>query len=201
MTDFTLDMRMMFAIHDALRRDLERVAQMRTRNEGWDLFDRMLHLHHTIEDDLLWPVMRDAVAGQSDDLALLDEMETEHAAIVPLLETLDRALADGQTTPQARADLDARLREHLTHEEREALPLVDRTLTEEQWMAFGQGSIQRIGADVPRFWPWVLDGAGKDTTTHLLGILPAPVRQTYENEWRPTYAAVDRWTTTSSVTA
>lgn len=200
MTDFTLDMTMMFAIHDALRRDLEHVAQMHTRNEGWDLFDRMLHLHHTIEDDLLWPVMRDAVAGRSDDLALLDEMETEHAAIVPLLETLDRALADGRTAPQARADLDASLREHLTHEEREALALVDRTLTEEQWMAFGQGSIQRIGADVPRFWPWVLDGAGADTTTHLLGILPAPVRETYENEWRPTYAALDRWATTSSVT-
>src|SRR6266487_4084183 len=85
MTDFTLDMTMMFAIHDALRRDLEHVAQVHTRNEGWDLFDRMLHLHHTIEDDLLWPVMRDAVAGRSEDLALLDEMETEHAAIVPLL--------------------------------------------------------------------------------------------------------------------
>jgi hypothetical protein len=45
MTDFTLDMTMMFAIHDALRRDLEHVAQVHTRNEGWDLFDRMLHLH------------------------------------------------------------------------------------------------------------------------------------------------------------
>ncbi len=200
MTDFTLDMTMMFAIHDALRRDLKHVAQVDTRNEGWDLFHRMLHLHHTIEDDLLWPVMRDAAAGRSEDVALLDEMETEHAAIVPLLETLDRALTDGQTTPQARANLDARLRDHLTHEEHEALPLVDQTLTEEQWMAFGQGSIQRIAADMPRFWPWVLDGAGEDTTTHLLGILPAPVRQTYENEWRKTYAAVDRWATTSSVT-
>jgi len=200
MTDFTLDMTMMFAIHDALRRDLKGVAQVHTRNEGWDLFDRMLHLHHTIEDDLLWPVMRDAVAGRSEDLALLDEMETEHAAIVPLLETLDRALTDGQTTPQARANLGARLREHLAHEEREALPLVDQTLTEEQWMAFGQGSIQRIAADMPRFWPWVLDGADEETTAHLLGILPAPVRQTYENDWLPTYTAVDRWVTAASVT-
>ena len=200
MTDFTLDMTMMFAIHDALRRDLEDVAQVHARTEGWDLFDRMLHAHHTIEDDLLWPVMRDAVAGRSEDLALLDKMEAEHAAIVPLLETFDRALADGQAAPQTRADFDALLREHLAHEEREALPLVDRTLTEEQWMAFGQGSIQRIGADMPRFWPWVLDGADEETATHLLGILPTPVRQSYEDEWRPTYAAIDRWTTTSSVT-
>jgi hypothetical protein len=88
----------------------------------------------------------------------------------------------------------------LTHEERETLPLVDQTLTEEQWMAFGRGSTQRIAADMPRSLPWVLDGADEDTTTHLLGIIPASVRQTYENEWRPTYAAVDRWATTSSVT-
>jgi hypothetical protein len=200
MTDFSLDMTMMFAIHDALRRDLEHVAQVDTRSAGWDLFARMLHLHHTIEDDMLWPMVRDAVAGRSDDLALLDEMETEHAALVPLLETLDRALADGKTASQARADLEARVREHLTHEEREALPLIDRTLTQQQWIAFGQESAQRVGADMSRFLPWVLEGADDDTTAHLLGVIPEPVRQTYENEWRRTYAAVDRWATRSSVT-
>ena len=200
MTDFRLDMTMMFAIHDALRRDLEHVAQVEVRSDGWDLFARMLYLHHTIEDDLLWPMMRDAVAGRSEDLALLDEMETEHAAIVPLLEMLDRALADGKTAPQARADLEARVREHLTHEEREALPLIDRTLTQQQWIAFGQESAQRVGADMPRFLPWVLEGADDDTTAHLLGVIPEPVRQTYEHEWRRTYAAIDRWATRSSVT-
>ena len=200
MTDFSLDMAMMFAIHDALRRDLEYVAQVEVRSDGWDLFARMLYLHHTIEDDLLWPMMLDAVAGRSEDLALLDEMETEHAAIVPLLEKLDRALADGKTAPQTRADLEARVREHLTHEEREALPLIDRTLTQQQWIAFGQESAQRVGADMPRFLPWVLEGADDDTTAHLLGVIPEPVRQTYENEWRRTYAAFDRWATRSSVT-
>jgi len=34
MTDFKLDMTMMLVIHDALRRDLEQVAQMKTRSEG-----------------------------------------------------------------------------------------------------------------------------------------------------------------------
>ena len=68
MTEFTLDMTMMFAIHDALRRDLARVALMESRSEGWDFFERMLHLHHTAEDDLLWPVARDAVADRPDDV-------------------------------------------------------------------------------------------------------------------------------------
>jgi hypothetical protein len=198
MADFTLDMTMMFAIHDALRRDLEHVAQIEARNEGWDLFARMLRMHHTIEDDLLWPMLRDAVAGDSDDLALLAAMEHEHAAINPLLEAIDRDLADGKAAKQARADLDAHVREHLTHEERETLPLADRTLTAEQWMDFGINSAQRVGPDSPLFWPWLLDGADETTTEHLLGLLPPPLRQTYENEWRPNYAAVDHWPATTS---
>jgi hemerythrin-like domain-containing protein len=186
-------MTMMLAVHDALRRDLERVAQMDARSEGWDFFERMLHVHHTAEDDLLWPVVRDAVAGRSEDLALLDAMVTEHAAIVPLLEAIDRALADGQAARRARAKLDTLLREHLTHEEQAALPLIDRTLTEEQWIAFGQGSTERVGADMPRFLPWLLDGADEDTTTRVLGLIPAPVQDMYRDEWRPAYRAVDHW--------
>jgi len=78
----------------------------------------MLHVHHTAEDDLLWPVVRDAVGGRSDDLALLDEMASEHALLGPLLEAVDGALTRGESAPQGRADLDALLQEHLTHRRR-----------------------------------------------------------------------------------
>jgi len=80
-----------------------------------------------------------------------------------------------------------------------ALPLIDRTLTEEQWMAFGQGATERVGPDMPRFLPWLLDGADADTTARVLGRIPEPVQQTYRNEWRPAYAKLDRWATKSSV--
>jgi Hemerythrin HHE cation binding domain len=198
-TDFKLDMTMMFAIHDALRRDLERVALMESRSEGWDFFERMLHVHHTAEDDLLWPVVRDAVTDRSDDLELLDEMASEHALIGPLLEAVDVALARGESAPQARADLDARLRAHLTHEEDAALPLIDRTLTEEQWVALGQGAAERVGPDMPRFLPWLLDRADEDTSARVLGGIPEPVQQAYRNEWRSAYANLDGWATKRSV--
>jgi hypothetical protein len=199
MTEFTLDMTMMFAIHDALRRDLARVALMESRSKGWDFFERMLHLHHTAEDDLLWPVVRDAVADRSDDLELFDEMASEHALLGPLLETVDAALTRGESAPHARADLDARLRAHLTHEEDAALPLIDRVVTEEQWMAVGQGSTERVGPDMPRFLPWLLDGADEDTSARVLSRIPEPVQQSYRNEWRPAYAKLDGWATKSSV--
>ena len=187
MSDLELDMTMMFAIHDALRRDLAAVATMRTRTEGWDLFERMLDRHHTIEDDSLWPVVREAVAGEPDNLALLDDMATEHAAIGPLLAAVDAALAHGDSASQARADLDEKLRGHLTHEEEAAVPLINDALTEEQWIAFGKTSAEQIGPDMPRFLPWVLDGADDDRTAAVLAVMPEPVQQAYRTEWLPAY--------------
>jgi len=191
--NFKLDMTMMYAFHDALRRDLESVARMTARSEGWNLFERFLRAHHDAEDDALWPVLREALIGQTEDLSLLDEMEAEHAALGPLLEAIDDALDGGTSAPEARTDLAARLQEHLTHEEEEALPVIDRTLNDEQWMQFGEASVARIGPDMPILLPWVLDGADAERTKAALGSLPEPVQQQYRNEWQPAYAARNWW--------
>ena len=193
--NFKLDMTMMYAYHDALRRDLDRGAHLTARSDGWDLFERFLHVHHDAEDGALWPVLREELVGQSEDVTLLDEMEAEHAALGPLLEAIDDALERGESALSARADLAARLREHLTHEEEAALPVIDRTLTEEQWIQFGEASVARIGADMPTLLPWVLDGADAERTKAVLGGLPEPVQHTYRNEWRPAYAAKNWWGT------
>jgi hypothetical protein len=194
-TNYKLDMTMMYVYHDALRRDLGSVAQMWARSEGWDLFERFLRVHHDAEDDALWPVLREELVGQSEDVTLLDEMEAEHAALGPILEAIDDALGRGESAPSARADLAARLREHLTHEEEAALPVIDRTLTEEQWIQFGEASVARIGADMPTLLPWVLDGADAERTKAVLDVLPEPVQQTYRNEWQPAYATKNWWGT------
>jgi iron-sulfur cluster repair protein YtfE (RIC family) len=194
-TSYKLDMTTMFAYHDALRRDLEHVARMTARSEGWDLFKRFLHVHHVAEDEALWPVMRQALIGHTDDVALLDAMEAEHAGLGPLLETIDEALDRGDSAPQARADLAARLREHLSHEEDAALPVIDRTLDEEQWMQFGEASAQKVGPDMPTFLPWLLDGADDESAKAMLDHLPEPAQQTYRNDWQPAYAAMNWWAT------
>jgi hypothetical protein len=193
--NFKLDMTMMYAFHDALRRDLKAVMQMSARSDGWDVFERFLRAHHDAEDDALWPVLREALAGQTEDMSLLDDMEAEHAALAPLLEAIDDALDDGTSAPAARADLAARLGEHLTHEEEEALPVIDRTLDDEQWTQFGEASAARIGPDMPTLVPWVLDGAGAQRTKAVLGSLPEPAQQEYESEWQPAYATKNWWAT------
>jgi hypothetical protein len=91
---------------------------------------------------------------------------------------------NGESTSGARADLDRHVADHLEHEERDALPLVDRSLTPEQWMKVGQGMAQQVGPDMPRYLPWLLEGADDATTSRVLAVMPPPVREAYADQWR-----------------
>ncbi len=205
---FKNDMTMMYATHTALRRDLESIARVTARPSddpthvlrtaaGWEMFKSYLQVHHTTEDDMLWPAMRAALADDSDGMALLDAMEAEHAAIDPLLVAIDAALADRDSGPQHLGELtDAlatALRRHLDHEEAEGLALIDATVTEQQWQAVGAEGGKRLAGDVHRYLPWMLDGASAEVTATVLGLLPPPLRQAYRDEWQPAYATLARW--------
>jgi Hemerythrin HHE cation binding domain len=200
---FRLDMTLMFAMHDALRRELERIARVAARTDddprrvlraavGWELFKTFLRVHHTSEDVALWPVMQRELAGRPEDLALLDALEAEHAAIDPLLAGIDAALADRDGGVDRLGGLvDALvtgLSGHLRHEETEGLALMDATLTEQQWQHFGAVHGERIGGDAPRYLPWLLDDADARTTALVLERMPAPILAAYHDEWRAAYA-------------
>jgi hemerythrin-like domain-containing protein len=205
---FKNDMTMMYVMHDALRRDLDCIVRITAHPDddpkhvlrmgaGWGMFTSYLQVHHTAEDDMLWPPMRTALADDPDGLALLDALEAEHAAIDPLLAAIDAALADRDSGPQRLGELtDAlatALRGHLDHEEAEGLALIDATVTEEQWQALGTESGRRIAGDVQRYVPWMLEGASPDVTARMLGLFPPPLRQAYHDEWQPAFARLTLW--------
>src|SRR5215470_10121430 len=86
--DFKLDMSMMLAMHDALRRELVQVGRIAGRRDdnpgtllraalGWELFKKFLLAHHQSEDDALWPPLRAAVSERADRVALIDASLTE----------------------------------------------------------------------------------------------------------------------------
>jgi hemerythrin-like domain-containing protein len=206
--EYRHDMAMMIAFHDALRRELgyiTRITAVRTEDPrqlmtsavGWQMFKSYLQVHHSCEDDVLWPVMEKALADRPDDLALLAAMEAEHAAIDPLLNAIDATLANPYSGPERIGDLtDAlatTLRAHLRHEEGEGLPLIDATVTDQQWQDFGQEHAKRIGPEAPRVFPWMLDGLDEAKTEHILRSVPEPVRATYRDQWLVAYRRLDRW--------
>ncbi|MBO2458360.1 hemerythrin domain-containing protein [Actinomadura sp. LCR2-06] len=200
----------MYVMHDALRRELEQLAKATARHDddprtvlrtavGWELFKKSLHVHHTAEDDALWPALRETLAERPDDLALLEAMEAEHTAVEEVIAAIDAALADPDAVRDRLGDLvdslATGLNGHLRHEEDQTLPLIQAVATPQQWAHFGQVHGQRIGPDAPRLIPWLLDGAGEQSVAVMLAPLPEPARAAYAAQWQPTYAALDRWGT------
>ena len=206
--EYKLDMSMMFAIHDALRRELvqvTRIARVPDDNPGpllraalgWELFKKFLTVHHTTEDDVLWPPLRAQVAAQPDRLALADALEAEHAVIEPLLTAIDAAAADPDYGYQRFGDITgelvAKLTAHLTHEETDGLPLIDASLTPQQWQHFAQAHSGRLTGDAQVYMPWLLNGASQQTLDGVLGKFPPPLLAAYREQWAPKYAALAIW--------
>jgi iron-sulfur cluster repair protein YtfE (RIC family) len=207
---YKTDMTMMFATHDALRRDVDEITRITASGSddpavllrsavGWGLFKNFLHVHHSAEDDLFWPAMRGAVAGDTASEALLDAMEAEHAQIDPLLVAIDAVIVDPEAGPRRLGELtDAlgmALRGHLNHEETDVLPLIDRTVSEEEWRAFGAETGKRVGQDIQRFFPWALESASPEIRSAVLGVLPPPMVHAYRDLWQPAYADLALWPT------
>ena len=202
-----LDMTMMFAVHDALRRDVRAIEAIAHRTDdpqqvlrtavGWELFKRFLHVHHTTEDIAIWPVMSGKLTDRPGDLALLDAMEQEHARIDPLLAAIDAALADrdhGHERIGGLADaLTTELTGHLTHEESDTLRLIDDVMTEEEWERFAELHRDKIGADGPRYMPWVLEEGDPVHVQAIMGRFPKPLQDAYRDAWAPQFAALRRW--------
>lgn len=206
--DYTLDMSMMFAMHDALRRELAQVGRIATRRDddpakllhaalGWELFKRFLTVHHQTEDDVLWPPLRAHVTDKPDRLALVDALEAEHAVIEPLLAAIDAAAADPDYGYQRFGDiideLSTKLTAHLTHEETDGLPLIDASLTPQEWQHFARVHGERNLPDASTYMPWLLSGASPQTIDAILGKFPPPLLATYREQWAPAYAALQIW--------
>jgi iron-sulfur cluster repair protein YtfE (RIC family) len=191
-----LDLTVMVAFHDAFRRDLAHLARVASRRHahlddparhaavlaGWELFRTYLHFHHSAEDTDLWPRMRTHLADRPDDLALLQAMEDEHARLDPLVVGCDGAFTDRDGGHQRLGDtvdaLATELHGHLRHEERDALPLLDRSLTPTQWQAFSNDQRRRLGfGGAAQLFPWLLQEASPQQVKAILAGLPTPLRE------------------------
>lgn len=194
-----VDFTFMYAAHDAFSRDLELLSASLSARHGiadapterrWATFKRQLHIHHTVEDETLWPPLRQMATGPREQ-EVLAEMEAEHAVIDPLLARVDAALAARYTADldDAIAALSDALTAHMRHEEEQALPLLDTFLGAEGWAVFQREFRRAQGVKgLVETLPWLLEDASLETEKRVLGELPAPARVIFRRVWQPRYA-------------
>jgi iron-sulfur cluster repair protein YtfE (RIC family) len=194
----------MRALHAALRRDLSRLRDAAAQIDssagapatvlaGWDTFRAELDNHHQAEDDDLWPVLRRELSDPGE-LASVDAMVEEHKHIEPALEGVDAALRGGGELAAPVETLSTVVLDHLAHEEREVLPLIEQHMTRAQWRAFMvKERNKRPPRERPEFLTWVLDDAGERDAAAVLTELPPPARLVYRWVLRPRYDAQHRW--------
>jgi hemerythrin-like domain-containing protein len=196
MPSTTVDLTVMHALHDAFRRDLGTLsraaallgddpdAQERLR-VGWALLADQLHHHHTVEDEQLWPLVRRSWQRSPDALQVLDAMEDEHELVDPALAAVGEDVRQGVSPAESLERLDFIVREHLAHEEREAMPLIARAVSPGDWDAFGARQARSLGLKgAAQFFPWLLHGQDDIRADRVLGVLPAPLRWAYRYRWQ-----------------
>ncbi|MFW0795938.1 hemerythrin domain-containing protein [Gordonia sp. CPCC 205515] len=178
---------MMYVMHHAFRRDLAQFARSvprtpvadratwRALQSRWSLFRETLHHHHTGEDAWLWPLLESRCTGAEREV--LDAMESEHGEIDPLLTACDEGLAamaagGDDKSRDALSDIVSRtfdhLATHLAHEENDAIALVQKYLSPQDWAdlekKFGEDSRLR---DLLTVAPWAVKALDDDARRDL----------------------------------
>ncbi|MEU8801889.1 hemerythrin domain-containing protein [Spirillospora sp. NPDC048819] len=192
---------LLYAAHDAFRRDLDRLAAAAAAGKGgaahvragWENLKDQIRMHHDPEDRLLWPRVQRALAGRRAEQAVLEEMGTEHARIGPLIGRVDAVMRGGGDLPAAVRELRGDLEAHLRHEEMTALPLAESVLGPAEWREFAAEAGSSCEAGTPLFVPWVVDGIAPIERSRFLTALPAPVRDRNRVAWEPRYRKRRLW--------
>ncbi|WGX98007.1 hemerythrin domain-containing protein [Nocardioides sp. L-11A] len=198
------DLTMMYVLHHAFRRDLrdfravvalpldDRSAWRRLA-ERWQLFTTELHSHHTKEDEILWPLLAERARGADDvdSLRVLEEMESEHTTLDPLLTSCDAGFSALAASPEPGrrddlrtdlladlADLERALDEHLGHEESAAVPILQRYVPGEEWEVIERDRFRgrpSVG-HARRFLPWIFKDLDEAAASRVAAIGGPPMR-------------------------
>lgn len=146
----------------------------------------VLHHHHAIEDELLYPLLVQRVPEQAEMVNAVEAQHTEvHGAIDAVTAACQawRHSPSGETAEALGARLDELnvvLQPHLDDEEQKVVPLAAHHLSQEEWDAVGQGAV----ADIPRkklpiAFGLVNEPLSAQDQAVMKGHLPAPIRLLY----------------------
>ena len=145
-----------------------------------------LHDHHAAEDELVWPKLQSRAPSRQADL---QRMVDEHGEIAAAVDRVEFMLptwaksADSKLTEQlsaAASELSARVGQHLEDEERNAVPIIEEHLTQQEWAAAVKQAASFISPRNLRLGivlgGLVLDGASEEERRIILSGAPLPQR-------------------------
>lgn len=151
----------MVLIHRVIRREIGQLPRLfrsaasdpaRSKIVGGHAREMLdfLHIHHTGEDLLLFPLLRQRAAL---DPELMDRMDAQHAQVNDAVVAVNAELpawttsADGAAGERMAARIDTTMPPligHLDEEEQKLLPVASVTLTQDEWDALGKHGISAI---------------------------------------------------------
>jgi hemerythrin-like domain-containing protein len=189
------DVHDMVVVHRVFRRELRLIPPLVRAVEPGDLARAAvlarhvrtvrtgLHLHHTGEDELLWPLLAERAAPSAE---LVARMQAQHERVEALLERLDPVLerwvaearpAVGEELAGTVDALRTALLEHLDEEEAHVLPLAARHVSQAEWNRLGEhGLAAMTKTELLLMSGMILEDATESERTAMLATVPAPVR-------------------------
>jgi hemerythrin-like domain-containing protein len=146
-----------------------------------------LHTHHTGEDELLFPLLRER---RVLDPELMDRMDAQHAQVNDAVVAINADLAAWTTSAAAAAGqrmaacidtMMPTLIGHCDEEEQKLLPVVSVTLSQNEWDALGKHGMSAI--PVTRrlvILGYITEEADDAERQKFMQVVPAPARLAYK---------------------
>jgi hemerythrin-like domain-containing protein len=171
--------------------DLERAKVVAAHVTG---LLRFVHIHHSGEDELLWPVLLERVEVESD---MIQRMERQHEQVAALLPRAQEQLPGWTAKPSTEAgeklaatfeEIRSVLSEHLSEEEAAILPLVEAHLTVAEWERLGEharGSL--TPPDLMASLAAIVEEADEEERQMFTAALPPPVLTMFVEQAEPAY--------------
>jgi hemerythrin-like domain-containing protein len=193
-----IDTNEMLLIHRVLRREVGALPELirranndpaRARIVGPHAVEMLdfLHVHHSGEDELLWPVLRPRVAVEGD---LLDRMAAQHHQVAAAIADVERDLpgwttsADpvtGERIATRLGEMNTVLTEHLAEEEKQILPLVAANFSQAEWDALGKHGFAAVPGKRRLFvLGLILEDTDESERRTFMQKVPPPARVAYK---------------------